>query len=60
MIEEARNSWAGQFLTLLEISTEKNQTENWGNIMTDLKDRPTLLLLRASQTELMVHVVVAL
>lgn len=100
MIEEARDSWAGQFLTLLEISElteELNTLLFWllsvreeeavflggaepscpselvpqrrmkqgtgaieSYIMSHLKKRPTLFLMRASQTGLMVHVVAAL
>lgn len=99
MIEEAGDSWAGEFLTLLEISElteELNALLFWlsireeaagflggaepsqpcelvpqgrikqgtgameSYIMSHLKDHPTLLLLRASQTGLMVHVVAAL
>lgn len=100
MIEEAGDSWAGQFPTLLEISElteelnallfqllsikeeevgflggvepsypselvlQRKIIQGTGTIesyiMSHLRDRPSLLLLRASQTGLMVHVVAAL
>lgn len=100
MVEEARDSWAGQFFTLLEISElteELNTFLFWllivreeevvflggaepshpselapqrrikqgtgvieSYIMSHLKDRLTRLLMRVSQTGVMVHVVAAL